>query len=452
MTEKVPHDNAFDDDFLRFTISEAARQLGISKNAVRRQIKDGILAAERDNGQWVVLIPPKQSMSQPEMDLLPEAQPIEELNSEETAEISSAQYIAELQAANEDMRRQHAAELAVKDDQIDQFRRRAEAAERERDELDAWIRRYAARRSTVEGDVVPAPGIWQRGLALLGQTIMALMLGLAILSLADYFIVGDAIPLLPEPTVASIAPAVEMGKPTSEASPSSTAMNASVGIVAEMQTRPPATVLSGAAPAPSPAALPSAVPSPTIEAPTPTITAAPVALGAPEGGWPQRDAGTWRASTVDGRYQMVLDGQTNATVSTALPDGDYQFSVDVTIARGGAGVVFLAEKPATFYRLVLSTDGAYTLQTIDDQTNKATTLIDWTESATLRQGAGATNELRVERRSDIFHFFANNNALTTFTAPQGQTSNRYGFALTSRRGDGEATFANLQGTYVSAVR
>jgi excisionase family DNA binding protein len=42
---------------LRCTVTEAANQLGISKRAVVRQIQKGTLAAERDGGQWIVLLP-----------------------------------------------------------------------------------------------------------------------------------------------------------------------------------------------------------------------------------------------------------------------------------------------------------------------------------------------------------------------------------------------------------
>lgn len=41
---------------LRYTVTEAANRLGISKRAVMRQIQSGALVAERDGSQWVVLL------------------------------------------------------------------------------------------------------------------------------------------------------------------------------------------------------------------------------------------------------------------------------------------------------------------------------------------------------------------------------------------------------------
>jgi hypothetical protein len=162
-------------------------------------------------------------------------------------------------------------------------------------------------------------------------------------------------------------------------------------------------------------------------------------------GWPVRETSTASAAYVDGRYQLTLNGQTTIGVSTFLPTPNYRLSLDVTIGEGSAGIVFLSAEPTTFYHFVVSTDGAYAIQMLDQVTNRLSNVVDWTQTAVVQRGAGATNRLRVERRGPQVTFFVNDQLLTEFPIPPGQVTNQYGFALTSPTAQGQASLDNLVG-------
>lgn len=364
-----------------------------------KSIQAGTLVAEQTNGQWFVLLDRTKQ-----------------------------------QTTDQNAHRAPTVLGALSEEQIEKFRRRVEAAQREQNEREPQIhRRQVAGTTSASHKGAPKLVTPQRPQGVLSQILVSLLIGLVILGSADYAIVGDSIPFVAEPTAVVIVPARGMSEPTPDTSPSPGAIG---GAVQSVPITLPSTVAT---------ALPSA--APTTE-PTPTSSPTLVAFGEPAGGWPQRSTGTLRASALTNGYQIVLEGQTNATISTDLPDVDYQLSLDVTIERGSAGVIFLAAEPATFYRLLFNTDGAYALQTID-QADQITILVDWTESNLFRRGTGTSSQLRIERAGNTIRFFANGAAFASFTVPQGQFSNRYGFALTAPDGNAAATFANLQGTYVA---
>lgn len=97
-------------------------------------------------------------------------------------------------------------------DIIARLTRRAEASELDRAALEERIRMLQRRstilsRATAIDSLIHSP---QRQLYWLRELVIALALGLALLALIDYMVVGDTIPLLPESMVepATAAPAL----------------------------------------------------------------------------------------------------------------------------------------------------------------------------------------------------------------------------------------------------
>jgi hypothetical protein len=165
--------------------------------------------------------------------------------------------------------------------------------------------------------------------------------------------------------------------------------------------------------------------------------------------WPTGATETWAAGYVDQRYQLKLNGQTSIGFTTPIPAENYRLGIDVVVTEGGAGVVFLFAEPATSYRIIISAQGAYAIERQEGNAttkeNIVTKIIDWTDHAALRTTAGATNRLTIEREGERIRFTANDQVLTEFAVPPGPFVNRYGFVLTSRTGQGEASFDNLRG-------
>lgn len=158
-------------------------------------------------------------------------------------------------------------------------------------------------------------------------------------------------------------------------------------------------------------------------------------------GWIIRDAETWNARYADEQYELALTGQQNLHLSSPLPEGDYRLSVDIAVTQGGAGIVFLAVKPATFYRIMINVDGFYALQM--EHQDEVRDLISWTSSTTLQRGADSKQRMRVERQGETIRFFANEQVLITWPVPDGDVVNQYGFAITAQQGEARATFDNL---------
>ena len=113
-------------------------------------------------------------------------------------------------------------------------------------------------------------------------------------------------------------------------------------------------------------------------------------------------------------------------------------AIDLTLLQGEAGAVFLAAEPSTFYRVMINTEGAYAIQSL--QNDQVRNVVDWMDSLALN---GPTTRLRIERQGNMVQFSANDEALTTFTVPDGPASNQIGVALASGTGQGQATFSNL---------
>ncbi|HEX6291998.1 MAG TPA: hypothetical protein VFZ66_22620 [Herpetosiphonaceae bacterium] len=204
-----------------------------------------------------------------------------------------------------------------------------------------------------------------------------------------------------------------------------------------------------------PTAAPTEAPTPTTE--QPTSSAAPAqpdtfiedSFDTAAHGWPSGETETWSAGVVDQRYQLRLNGQTSIGFTTPLPAENYRLGVDVAVEQGGAGLVFLFAEPATSYRIILSPDGGYAIErqegSATTEENVVTRIVDWTDSAALQDTPGAANRLTIERQGQAIRFIVNDQPLTEFAVPPGPFVNRYGFVLTSRSGQGFATFDNLRG-------
>lgn len=222
-------------------------------------------------------------------------------------------------------------------------------------------------------------------------------------------------------------------------------------MITETETASPIALDLAETPVATIAPAPTQRPTPTTER-TPTPQQAVVFIdetfdGAANG-WPTDQTETWSAGLVDGRYQLKLNGQTSIGFTTPTPADNYRLSVDLAVSQGGAGLVFLFTEPATSYRIIIS-EGAFAIERQEGnattQENVITKIVDWTESEALRDEPGAVNRLTIERQGEKVYFFANEQPLNEFSIPPGPFVNRYGFVLTSRSGQGEATFDNLRG-------
>jgi hypothetical protein len=236
--------------------------------------------------------------------------------------------------------------------------------------------------------------------------------------------------------------------------------------LAVLETQIPAPTPTTSASAPAETDTPASEPTATATSGptrTPTTPAAEVFIeddfsttesGRPliDNGWPISDTATYSAGYVDDRYELRLNGQTYIGFSTRLPAQNYRLSVDVAVAEGGAGIVFLAA-PQTTYRIILTPDGAYAIERAvrTSDGDSVTRIVEFTESPALQRTPGEANRLRIERRGDIVEFFANEENLTSFRIPPGDFENRYGFVITARSGQARASFDNLRGERLPAT-
>ncbi len=189
--------------------------------------------------------------------------------------------------------------------------------------------------------------------------------------------------------------------------------------------------------------IPTVLPLPTTSAPTePDTLVVKDDFSSPTSGWLTRTTKSWEAAYHDGGYQLTLHGQPNIGISSALPAANYRVSVDLAVTPSRAGIVFLAAKPATFYRFMLQ-GNTYAVQLLHQDTNTSSTVIAWTPSPALYATPGASNRLRVETRGRVVQFFVNEQALATWEIPPGPFVNQFGFALAAPSNQGSATFDNL---------
>jgi hypothetical protein len=169
-----------------------------------------------------------------------------------------------------------------------------------------------------------------------------------------------------------------------------------------------------------------------------------------QSGWPEHSSTTSQAVYEGGQYKLIARGESSVGISLALPDIEYyRFSADVAVDQGEAGLVFLAEAPATFYRFVITTDGRFAVYVVGQAADDLTVLVEPTGSAALHQGASAINRLQVERKGANVRLYANDQPLIDLEVPTEAFVGQYGFALMPEDGHGQAVFDNLVGEQLS---
>jgi hypothetical protein len=167
------------------------------------------------------------------------------------------------------------------------------------------------------------------------------------------------------------------------------------------------------------------------------------------GDWPTRHTATARQGYTDGQYRVALTGQPSIGVSSRLPTQNYRLSIDIAREQGAAGLVFLAAEPTVVYRIMFDAERGYAIQRLDSTTDQVTFAVDWTPRAVVQ---ATPLRVRIERRGPTLQFFANDEALTTFTVPDGPVINHVGVALEDAAGRGQAAFTNLVVEQVSDAR
>ena len=158
-------------------------------------------------------------------------------------------------------------------------------------------------------------------------------------------------------------------------------------------------------------------------------------------GWIERAAPTWSAGYIHGQYQITLTGQPALNMASPLEPGDYRLTADVAVEQGSAGLVFLAAKPATFYRFVISADGQFALQRQDG--DASADVVAWTPSSALTGAAGASHRLVVELAGDQVRFLIDDQLALTWPVPAEPVVSQYGLAVAAADNMAVATFDNL---------
>ena len=213
---------------------------------------------------------------------------------------------------------------------------------------------------------------------------------------------------------------------------------------------PPSTV--GAAPA---VPLGSAS-SGLSEALTDLLTEEPIATPAPateqfvddafdtsSSGWIERQTPTWSAGYADGRYLLRIAGQPAMNLASSLGPSDYRLGVDVAVDHGSAGLVFLAAKPATFYRFVISAEGTFALQR--QAGDSVSNVVDWTASPALRKAPGSSYRVSIEREGNRVQCMVDDTPVLVWTIPAEPVVSQYGLAVAGADGQAAAAFDNLKG-------
>lgn len=278
-----------------------------------------------------------------------------------------------------------------------------------------------------------------------------MLIGLAILAALGVGYATVALTSAPAPQ----APTVVIPPLSSSASADDTTVAASIPTRTPLPTL---TAIAASSPAPRSTTIAEASPSDTEVPPDQVDTAVaeePDVFinetfdgGEGTSGFPTQQTDTWSAEVVDQRYQLTLNGQTFIGFSTRLPADNYRLGVDVAVAQGGAGVVFLREGAGDvqtgegiLYRIILTPDGAYAIER--QQGEETTKVVDFTANGAITPNA--SNRLEIERQGNTIRFNVNGQLLQDYEVGAGSFENRYGFVLTARSGQGQATFDNLRG-------
>ncbi len=156
------------------------------------------------------------------------------------------------------------------------------------------------------------------------------------------------------------------------------------------------------------------------------------------------DTDTVSYAFVDGAYAITLK-QPNYIVWSPFA-GVYDTAsaqVDATLdttKENAAGLVFRYQDEQNFYVFLIASDQSYDLELYKQ--DKLTTLIDWTESETIKR-AGEPNRLRVEMTGDLIRLFVNDRLLDEISDDTFSKGQMALAATTFDKGNATATFDNL---------
>ncbi len=124
-----------------------------------------------------------------------------------------------------------------------------------------------------------------------------------------------------------------------------------------------------------------------------------------------------------------------------LPADQYRLGITMALENGQAGVIFLAVEPISFYRIMIDTEGAYTIQRAHQNNDDVSTIVDWTASTALQSSEDI--RIQIQRQGDTIQFFANDQPLTTIDVPDSRVTNQVGVVLTDSSERGQVTFTDL---------
>jgi hypothetical protein len=140
----------------------------------------------------------------------------------------------------------------------------------------------------------------------------------------------------------------------------------------------------------------------------------------PTSGWDVYSEDDTESRYADGEYELAV--YRDNYVTWANPAGqeftDLQVEVDARTVEGpldnSLGILVRYQPDDdNFYWFQISADGYYSVDML--QAGEWVGLVDWTESAAINQGLGATNHLAVTCAGDQFTFYVNDTYLTSMS-------------------------------------
>jgi hypothetical protein len=98
---------------------------------------------------------------------------------------------------------------------------------------------------------------------------------------------------------------------------------------------------------------------------------------------------------------------------------DFTLEVDGRMMSGSPvssyGVLFRKQGPQQFYRFAITGDGMYTLERHDADGARLTFTGDWRDAASIKQGLGVTNHLKIVANGPAIALYVNDVLLDQFT-------------------------------------
>jgi hypothetical protein len=130
--------------------------------------------------------------------------------------------------------------------------------------------------------------------------------------------------------------------------------------------------------------------------------------------WIQDERGGFVIQAINGVMQVIAQEDNTGPYALVTPYfGDFDVRVNTQIINGdfaggnnnAFGIIFRRQDQQNYYIFLISGDGYYRVQRVDDGQSKD--LSTWNRSAAINQGIDAVNALRVVGQADQFQFFVN---------------------------------------------